>query len=132
MRNAHKTRTPPRQYGTLRDEPSQEVAEASPNAMRRKLSGKTRKKLDLVKRVQDDAIEFAESILDTVREPLVVLDQGLRVVTASRSFYDVFKVKPEETLGQLIYQLGNKQWDIPKQRALLETILPQKSTFDDY
>ena len=132
MRNAHKTRTPPRQYGALRDEPSQEVAEASPNAMRRKLSGKTRKKLDLVKRVQDDAIEFAESILDTVREPLIVLDQGLRVVTASRSFYDVFKVKPEETLGQLIYQLGNKQWDIPKLRALLETILPQQTTFDNY
>ena len=76
--------------------------------------------------------EYAESIVDTVREPLIVLDQDLRVVTASRSFYDVFKVKPEETVGQLIYDLGNKQWDIPKLRELLETILPQKATFDDY
>ncbi len=43
-----------------------------------------------------------------------------------------FKVKPEETVGQLIYDLGNKQWDIPKLRELLETILPQKTTFDNY
>ena len=67
-----------------------------------------------------------------MREPLIVLDQDLRVVSASRSFYEVFKVKPEETVGQLIYDLGNKQWDIPKLRELLETILPQKATFDDY
>jgi len=76
--------------------------------------------------------EFAESIINTVREPLVALDQDLRVVSASRSVYGVFKVKPEETVGQLIYDLGNKQWDIPKLRELLETILPQKTTFDDY
>jgi len=76
--------------------------------------------------------EYAESIIDTVREPLISLDQDLRVVSVSRSFYDVFKVKPEETVGQLIYDLGNKQWDIPKLRELLETILPQKATFDNY
>src|SRR5450759_2632451 len=76
--------------------------------------------------------EYAESIINTVREPLIVLDQDLRVVTVSRSFYEVFKVKPEETVGQLIYDLGNKQWDIPKLRELLETILPQKTTFDNY
>ena len=62
----------------------------------------------------DDAREYAESIINTVREPLIVLSQSLRVVTASRSFYEFFKVNPEETLGQLIYDLGNKQWDIPK------------------
>ena len=76
--------------------------------------------------------EYAESIVNTVREPLIVLDQDLRVVTASRSLYEVFKVKPEETVGQLIYDLGNKQWDIPKLRELLEDILPKKATFDDY
>jgi PAS domain S-box-containing protein len=54
------------------------------------------------------------------------------VVTASRSFYEFFKVKPEETVGQLIYDLGNKQWDIPKLRELLETILPLKTSFDNY
>ena len=78
------------------------------------------------------SLEYAESIIDTVREPLIVLDQDLRVVSASRSFYEFFRVKPEETEGQLVYDLGNKQWDIPKLRELLETILPQKTAFDNY
>ena len=76
--------------------------------------------------------EYAESIINTIREPLIALDQDLRVVSVSRSFYEVFKVNPEETMGQLIYDLGNKQWDIPKLRELLETILPQKATVDNY
>src|SRR5450830_2064653 len=80
----------------------------------------------------DKASEYAENIINTVREPLIALDQDLRVVNASRSFYEFFKVKPEDTVGQLIYDLGNKQWDIPKLRELLETILPQKATFDNY
>jgi PAS domain S-box-containing protein len=80
----------------------------------------------------DEAMGLAESILNTVREPLIVLDQDLRVVTVSRSFYEVFQVNPLETVGQHIYDLGNKQWDIPKLRELLETILPGKTTFDDY
>ena len=85
-----------------------------------------------VKKTLTKLQEYSESIVNTVREPLIVLDQDLRVVTVSRSFYDVFKVKPEETVGQLIYDLGNKQWDIPKLRELLETILPQKTSFDNY
>jgi len=76
--------------------------------------------------------EYDENIINTIREPLIVLDQNLRVVLVSRSFYGVFKVTPEETLGQLIYDLGNKQWDIPKLRELLENILPEKTTFDNY
>jgi len=76
--------------------------------------------------------EYSDSIINTVREPLIVLDQDLRVVTASRSFYEVFKVEPGDTVGQLIYDLGNKQWNIPKLRELLETILPQKTAFDNY
>ena len=93
---------------------------------------KTRKELEIIKKLADEASEFAESIINTVREPLISLDKDLRVVAVSRSFYEFFKVKPEETLGQLIYDLGNKQWNIPKLRELLETILPQKTTFDDY
>jgi PAS domain-containing protein len=93
---------------------------------------KTRKELEVIKISEDEAREYAESIINTVREPLIALDQDLRVVSVSRSFYEVFKVKPEETVGQLIYDLGNKQWDIPKLRELLETILPQKTTFDNY
>jgi two-component system cell cycle sensor histidine kinase PleC len=93
---------------------------------------KTRKELEVIKKSADEASDFAESVINTVREPLISLDQNLRVVTVSRSFYEFFKVKPEETVGQLIYDLGNKQWNIPKLRELLETILPQKTTFDNY
>src|SRR5664280_2420662 len=85
-----------------------------------------------VKKTAIRSEEYAENIINTVREPLIVLDQDLRVVTASRSFYEFFKVKPEETEGQLIYNLGNDQWDIPKLRELLENILPDKTTFDNY
>jgi len=93
---------------------------------------KTRKELVIIKKSADEAHEFADSVINTVREPLISLDQDLRVVTVSRSFYDFFKVKPEETVGQLIYDLGNKQWDIPRLRELLETILPEKTSFDNY
>jgi len=84
------------------------------------------------KRTVTKTQEYSECIINTVREPLIVLDQDLRVVAVNNSFYKVFKVNPEETVGQLIFDLGNKQWDIPKLRELLETILPQKTTFDDY
>ncbi len=93
---------------------------------------KARKELAVIKKSADESLEYAESIINTVREPLITLDQDLRVLSASRSFYEVFKVNHEETVGQLIYDLGNKQWDIPKLRELLETILPQKASFDNY
>ncbi len=93
---------------------------------------KNRQELEVIKKSADEALEYAESIINTVREPLIALDQDLRVVTASRSFYEVFKVNPQETMRQLIYDLGNKQWDIPKLRELLENILPHKASFDDY
>jgi diguanylate cyclase (GGDEF)-like protein/PAS domain S-box-containing protein len=85
-----------------------------------------------VKKTMTRSQEFSDSVIDTIREPLIILDHDLRVVTASRSFYEFFKVKPEETVGKLIYDLGNKQWDIPMLRELLETILPEKATFDNY
>jgi len=71
------------------------------------------------------------NILDSIREPLVFLDPYLHVVKANRSFYQTFDVKPEETEGVLIFDLGNRQWNIPKLRELLEEILPQNSVFDD-
>ncbi len=93
---------------------------------------KTRIELEVIKKSADDALEYADSTINTIREPLIVLDQDLKVVSASRAFYRVFMVNPQETVGQLIYDLGNHQWDIPKLRELLETILPQKTTFDNY
>jgi two-component system CheB/CheR fusion protein len=78
------------------------------------------------------ARELAEGIVNTVREPLVVLDGALRVVSASRSFYQRFLVAPEETVGRPLYDLGNRQWDIPALRELLETVLPRDQSFDGY
>ena len=78
------------------------------------------------------ASEFAESTVETVREPLLVLGEELRVISANRSFYKKFTAPKEETEGRFIYELGNRQWDIPDLRRLLEEILPQNSKFDDF
>jgi two-component system CheB/CheR fusion protein len=77
-------------------------------------------------------LDFAEAIVETVREPLVILSQNLRVMTANRAFYETFRATREETEGRLIYDLGTGQWDIPKLRELLENILPARATFRDF
>jgi hypothetical protein len=74
----------------------------------------------------------ADSIVDTVREPLLVLSADLLVRRANRSFYRTFAVTPEKTVDRLVYDLGDGQWDIPALRKLLEDILPQNTTFDDF
>jgi len=75
---------------------------------------------------------FAQDVFDTVREPLLVLDAALRVRTANRAFYQTFLVSPDETENQLVYELGNGQWDIPDLRTLLEDIVPMSSVFNDF
>lgn len=79
-----------------------------------------------------DAREFAESIVETIREPLLVLDGDLSVIRANRAFYRVFKVIPEETEGRPLYGLGNGQWDIPALRKLLAEILPEHTEVHDF
>jgi two-component sensor histidine kinase len=79
-----------------------------------------------------DAWALAQGIVDTVREPMLVLDAELRVITASRSFCTVFMVKSEDTEGKLLYTLGDGQWDIPRLRILLENILPEKGVMEGY
>jgi PAS domain-containing protein len=74
----------------------------------------------------------AQDIVDTIREPLLVLDPGLRVRSANRAFYHAFRVSPAETEGRLIYRLGDGQWDIPALRTLLEDIVPADSAFDGF
>ena len=73
-----------------------------------------------------------EDIVETVREPLLVLDSGLTILIANHSFYDTFKVTMEETLGNQIYNLGDRQWDIPQLRRLFEDILLKDNKFDSY
>ncbi|HEY2951274.1 MAG TPA: CheR family methyltransferase, partial [Verrucomicrobiae bacterium] len=75
---------------------------------------------------------YAESIVSTVREPLLVLDGDLRVVSANRAFYRHFKVKAADTERRRIYELGHGQWNIPRLRRLLETVLPKQSSFEDF
>lgn len=93
---------------------------------------KNRKELAEIKRMADEESKFTENIINTVREPLLVLDDGLRVIKASGSFYNFFKVTNGETIGKLIFELGNLQWDIPKLKDLLENIIPEKNSFDNY
>ena len=76
--------------------------------------------------------EYAQSIINTVREPLIVLNGRFEVISASRAFYDTFKVTPEETQGQVLYTLGNRQWDIPRLHDLLETVLPKNRSFENF
>ena len=79
-----------------------------------------------------DALEYTERIINTVHDPLIILYEDLKVALASRSFYQAFEVKPGETEGRFIYDLGNRQWDIPKLRQLLEEILPKTTSFDNF
>lgn len=79
-----------------------------------------------------DAWALAQGIVDTVREPIIVLDNELRVIAASRSFYSTFKVRPDDTQGRPLYALGDGQWDIPKLRVLLEKIIPEKGVMEGY
>jgi PAS domain S-box-containing protein len=78
------------------------------------------------------AKQYAEMIVDTVREGLLVLGFDLRVEEANASFYRMFEVGPEETRGKPIYEIGGGQWDIPKLRVLLEEILPKNKAFDGF
>jgi len=75
---------------------------------------------------------YTESIIDTMREPMLVLDEHLKVVSANKGFYRAFKVTMEDTQGQLIYAIGNHQWDIPQLRELLKSIIEKNSVFDGY
>ena len=83
-------------------------------------------------RLVDSAKAYAESIVATVRGPLLVLDRDLHVRTANRSFYETFAVAPTEAIGRFIYDLGDGQWDIPALRRLLEEIVPANTSFDNY
>jgi len=82
--------------------------------------------------MQKPFMEIFNSILGSIREPLVVLDADLKVVKANYAFYRTFEVKPDQTEGALIYDLGDRQWDIPKLRELLEDILPHNSIFNGF
>jgi two-component system CheB/CheR fusion protein len=87
------------------------------------------------KRIQmfaEDAGAYAESIVETVREPLLVLDGDFRVVSANKAFYETFRISRQESEGSPVYELGSGRWNIPALRELLEKIIPEKSSFHDF
>ncbi|BAY08280.1 chemotaxis protein CheB [Calothrix sp. NIES-2098] len=75
--------------------------------------------------------DYAEAIVDTVRESIVVLDLNLRAIRANRCFYETFQVLPTDTEQHLIFELGNGQWNIPQLRSLLEDVIPSNAPFQD-
>ena len=79
-----------------------------------------------------DGITLANAIVDTVRDPLVVLDHDLRVIAASRSFYETFRLVRDDVRGQLLYEIDGNHWDIPELRDLLETISNGQATIEGY
>lgn len=77
-------------------------------------------------------LDYVVNIVDTVREPLIVLDDELKVISANKSFYNKFKVAEKATEGKLFYELGDNQWAMPKLRNLLEKVLPQNQKFENF
>jgi two-component system CheB/CheR fusion protein len=91
--------------------------------------------IDTLKRSEEQlqkSLDYADAVIETVREPLLVLDSGLRVVRANRSFYDTFQLSPEDTVFRPIFELGDGQWNIAALRTLLERIIPEKQSFHDF
>jgi signal transduction histidine kinase len=78
------------------------------------------------------AQNYAGSIVETIRQPLLVLTSDLKVISANRPFYQTFKVHPGETEGKFLYDIGNRQWDIPALRKLLEEMIPKNTDFNDF
>ncbi len=87
---------------------------------------------DQLNRNNYDELEFIRNIIDTIREPLIILNSNLTVIYVNKSFYKIFKVSKKNTINELLYNLGNQQWDIPELRQLLEEILQKNNIFEDY
>jgi nitrogen-specific signal transduction histidine kinase len=75
---------------------------------------------------------YIQTVVDTLREPFLILDEDLKVISANRTFYTFFQVTLEETEGKVIYELGNGQWKVPQLSILLEDILPKNTFFTDF
>lgn len=91
--------------------------------------------IDVIKRSQNElkeALNYAQAIMETMSDSLLVLDKELRVLSANKSFYQTFEVSVSDVENHLIYELGNRQWDLPGLRELLEEILPRKTYFDNF
>lgn len=87
---------------------------------------------DFFEKQWEESWTYIKTIVDVVREPVLILDKELRVLVANHAFYEKFQVNLKETENKIVYELGNGQWDIPSLRRLLENILPQNTFFKGY
>lgn len=92
----------------------------------------TNKNTDLVGRLWEESWTYIKTVVDVVREPVLILDKELRVMAANESFYLAFQVEARETENRVVYELGNGQWNIPSLRKLLEDILPKNTFFKGF
>jgi hypothetical protein len=88
--------------------------------------------IDFMERLANESQAYIKTVINVVREPILILNNNLRVVVANESFYRTFQVEPTDTENVLVYELGNGQWNIPALRELLEEILPRNNFFKDF
>jgi nitrogen-specific signal transduction histidine kinase len=97
-----------------------------------KIEKNIRSEEDFVERFWDESWTYIKTVVDVVREPVLILDKDLRVMAANESFYRTFQVEPKVTEKRVVYELGNGQWNIPALRKLLEDILPKNTFFKGF
>jgi nitrogen-specific signal transduction histidine kinase len=90
------------------------------------------KPADLVGRFWNEGWTYIKTVVDVVREPVLILDKNLRVLAANEPFYHTFQVEAKDTEKKIVYELGNGQWNIPDLRRLLEEILPKNTFFKGF
>ena len=87
---------------------------------------------DFINRLGEESWTYIKTVVDIVREPILVLDQDLRIMAANEPFYQTFQVEQKDTENKVVYELGNGQWNIPDLRKLLENILPKNTFFKGF
>lgn len=83
-------------------------------------------------RLWEESWTYIKTVVDIVREPILILDKDLRVMAANESFYRTFQVEPKDTEKKIVYELGDGQWNIPALKKLLEDILPKNTFFKGF
>ncbi len=89
-------------------------------------------KVDFVEKFLGESWTYIKTVVDVMREPILILDKDLRVMAANESFYRMFQVEQKDTENKVVYELGDGQWNIPALRKLLEDILPQNTFFKGF
>jgi nitrogen-specific signal transduction histidine kinase len=87
---------------------------------------------DFFERLWEESWTYIKTVVDVVREPVLILNKDLCVLSANESFYRTFQVETKDTEHTLVYELGNGQWNIPSLRKLLEDILPKNTFFKGF